>query len=81
MNESRSKGKLMKVFEEKISHLRILTIHCIECIIQWKQMLESMSVKPLLKVRFIENKKVYLGKIKEDYKAIINSKFNEVYNF
>lgn len=26
-----------KPFEEKISHLRILTIHCIECIFQWKQ--------------------------------------------
>jgi hypothetical protein len=28
---------MCKAFEEKISHLRILTIHCIECIYQWKQ--------------------------------------------
>ena len=71
----------MKIFEEKISHLRILTIHCIECIIQWKQILESMSAKPLLRVKFIENRKAYLTKIKEDYKNITNSKFNEIYTF
>jgi hypothetical protein len=30
-------AKLNKLFEERINHLRILSVHCIECIYQWKQ--------------------------------------------
>ena len=30
-------SKLNKMFEERANHLRILTVHCIECIYQWRQ--------------------------------------------
>lgn len=40
-----------------------------------------MSVKPLLRVKFVENRKAYLTKIKEDYRSITNSKLKEIYHF
>jgi len=60
--------------------LRILTVHCIECIYQWKQ-----SIEPLLprnaKLRYVTNGKSYLSKIMEDYKTVATSKLSEVYVF
>ncbi len=40
--EEVSVAKLNKLFEERVNHLRILTVHCIECIYQWKQSIEPM---------------------------------------
>ena len=34
-----------------------------------------------LKVKFLYNKSLYINKIKEDYKKITESKFNEIYKF
>lgn len=73
-------AKLNKLFEERINHLRILSVHCIECIYQWKQ-----SIEPLLprnfKLRYLINGKSYLQKIIEDYKGIANSKLVDLYVF
>ena len=72
--------KVKRQFEEKVSHLRILTIHCIECIFHWKESLESMGPKGF-KVKYIHNGKLYTQKVKSDYYDIINSSFNEIYKF
>lgn len=34
-----------------------------------------------LKVKYLHNGKLYTSKVKEDYKKIIDSKFNEIYKF
>ena len=72
--------RLNKLFEERVNHLRILTVHCIECIYQWKQ-----SIEPLLprnvKLKYVNGGKNYLLKIMDDYNLIIACKLNEVYAF
>ena len=65
--------KLNKLFEERINHLRILTVHCIECIYQWKQSIEP-SLPRNVKLKYINQGKNYLHKIMDDYHAIIQFK-------
>ena len=72
--------KLNKLFEERINHLRILTVHCIECIYQWKQNIETMLSRNI-KLKYLVNGKSYMLKIIEDHKNIINSTLNNVYAF
>ena len=64
--------KLNKLFEERINHLRILTVHCIECIYQWKQSIEP-SLPRNFKLKYINQGKNYLNKVMEDYHAITQS--------
>lgn len=78
--ENTDRAKASKSFEQKISHLRILTIHCIECIFHWKQFIESLGPKGF-KVRYIHQGQLYTNKVKEDYTHIINSQFKEIYKF
>jgi hypothetical protein len=66
-------AKLNKLFEEKVNHLRILTVHCIECIYQWRQSIESL-VPRNYKLRYIANGRSYFSKIIEDYRSISVSK-------
>lgn len=73
-------GKLNKLFEERINHLRILTVHCIECIYQWKQSIEPLLPKNY-KLKYAVNGKSYLSKIIDDYKLISASKLVDVYAF
>jgi hypothetical protein len=57
-----------------------LSVHCIECIYQWKQ-----SIEPLLprntKLRYLANGKSYMPKFIEDYKMITATRIAEVYGF
>jgi len=73
-------NKLNKMFEERVNHLRILTVHCIECIYQWKQSIEHLLPRNV-KLRYIVNGRSYLLKIIDDYKGIVESKLAEVYSF
>lgn len=73
-------AKLNKLFEEKVNHLRILTVHCIECVYQWRQSIESL-VPRNFKLRYITNGRSYFSKIIEDYRTISTSKLGEVYGF
>ena len=66
-------AKLNKLFEEKVNHLRILTVHCIECIYQWRQSIEPL-VPRNYKLRYIANGRSYFSKIIEDYRSISVSK-------
>ena len=68
------------MFEERINHLRILTVHCIECIYQWKQSIEHLLPRNA-KLKYLVNGRSYLLKIIDDYKSITESKLMEVYNF
>lgn len=73
-------GQAVKPFEEKISHLRILTLHCVECVYQWKKSIE-VTLPRNAKLTFTHNGRPYLPKIVEDYHAIVNSRIAEVYSF
>ena len=67
------------ILEEKINHLRILTIHSIECIIQWKQHIESLSGTK--RIEFRHNGLNYFTKIKSDYDELKSSLLKGVYTF
>lgn len=73
-------AKLNKLFEERINHLRILTVHCIECVYQWRQSIESLLPRNY-RLRYIANGRSYFAKIIDDYKTITTSKLGEVYAF
>ena len=60
--------------------MRILTVHCIECIYQWKQSIEPMLPRNV-KLKYSVNGRSYLLKIIQDYKNIVASKLAEVYVF
>jgi hypothetical protein len=73
-------AKLNKLFEERVNHLRILTVHCIECVYQWKQSIEPLLPRNM-RLRYVTNGRSYFSKIIEDYKSISASKLGEVYAF
>ena len=53
--------------------MRILTVHCIECIYQWRQSIETL-VPRNYRLRYIANGRPYFSKIIEDYRSISVSK-------
>lgn len=67
-------------FEEMLQHYRILSIHCVECIFQWRKSLESMLDKPI-KVEYRYEGENYFQRMRRDYNDIIASKFSELYTF
>ena len=73
-------AKLNRLFEERLNHLRILTVHCIECIYQWKQFIEPQLPKQV-KIKYLYNGKCYMGKIVSDYMELMGSRLQEVYVF
>jgi hypothetical protein len=78
--EELNPAKLNKMFEERVNHLRILTVHCIECIYQWRQSIEPLIPRNI-RLRYITNGRSYLSKIVEDYKTVSISKLSEIYAF
>ena len=73
-------AKLNRLFEERVNHLRILTVHCIECTYQWKQWIEPQLPKQV-KVKYLYNGKCYMAKIVNDYMDLMNSRLQEIYVF
>lgn len=67
-------------FEEMLQHYRILSIHCVECIYQWRKNLELVYERPLhIEYRF--EGESYFHRMRRDYAEIVASKFAGSYQF
>lgn len=64
--------------EEKIQHLRILTIHSVECILQWKQQIWGLRGPDCI---FRYRSGSYIEKIQKDLEWIKKSKIGILYEF
>lgn len=65
--------------DEKVQHIRILTIHCVECILQWKQQIWRLQGPQ--ECVFSYQGDSYLRKIQLDYEWLRSSKLANLYEF
>lgn len=63
-----------------LHHYRILSIHCVECIYQWRKNLELVYERPL-QVEYKLEGEGYFHRMRRDHADIVSSKFSGTYTF